>query len=382
MRICVIPPDQKPLHPDHISSGQEKVARDQAELLVQLGHQVDLWSVDTSDLLTSYYFSHRLIKEVKPRSFFNSKRPNPQVSQKRAWCKQIVDDYDLFVVHTDSSVFLKELVKLGAGPRIISFIHAPFAGTMWGIGFNSGQGLVRANGGTVVAVSLRCKEIWNTWSANTKKRLEAGTMKVSRPDLLNLNLVHDKLVTHVVCPQFSKLPVDAPLAKCDGKPAVLSRIAPEKKIHLAFGNGVKFIVREDNADYYEKIKDGLRQEDVRRNYSHARSLDELSQATVLLSTWTDETSGINAFEAAERGVPSILCVDSKAHASAEFLPPWGYMTIPCTKVAIKEALANLPENWATTEYAENLAHHMRTKWDANAYKMRLDHLINTRNSNV
>jgi hypothetical protein len=128
VRICILPPDQRPAELGRLSSGQERVARDQAKLLSQFGYDVDYWTPETQSDLSPEVKSHKIMRNVRPRSAFSSSRPNPQIAPKKAWCQEHFNKYDLFLCHVDSTVLLKELVKLGAGPKIISFIHAPFAG--------------------------------------------------------------------------------------------------------------------------------------------------------------------------------------------------------------------------------------------------------------
>ena len=374
MRICIIPPDQKAAHPDHISSGQERVARDQARLLAQAGHQVDYWTVNTEHDLSPLGFTHRIMEDIQPRVFFNSSRPNPQTKPKREWCRQHYTKYDIFLCHTDSSVFLKELVRLGVGHRIISFIHAPFAGTMWGIGFNSGQGRARWGGATIVAVSERCKNHWNKWSSSTKKRLESHDPGyISRPDLLNKDVVFEDFVTEVLCPQYSTT-TDEVLHGSTG-PLVLSRIAAEKKIHIAFGLEATFVCRSDNKKYLEKIQGKLKTEIFHVDRPYSECMDYLRHSSVLLSTWTDETSGINAFEAAERGVPVILCESGAPHASREFLPDWAFITCEDNHAALAEALSKVPTEWKTMAFRRKLAEHMRSVWSEAAYSKKLNDLV-------
>lgn len=376
MRICVIPPDQKTAHTEHISSGQERVARDQARLLARAGHHVDYWTVNTSNNLSSLGFNHRVMYDVQPRAFFNSHRPNPQTRQKKQWCKENIDNYDIFLCHTDSSTFLKEFARLGVGHRVISFIHAPFAGTMWGIGFNSGQGRAKWAGATIATVSERCRSHWNKWSRTTRQRLLGPSPgKISRPDLLNSDVVHEEFVTRVLCPQFSTVTAD--VLPASSGPIVLSRIAPEKKIHIAFGTGSTFVCRKDNKKYFEKLETKFSNESFLFDLPYSDCMEHLRTAQLLISTWKDETSGINAFEAAERGVPVILCEEAGSpHASRDFLPPWGFITCEDNATSLKDALNSVPKEWSTMRFRQALADHTRKNWGETNYSKALNKLVN------
>lgn len=372
MKICVIPPDQREPHPAHVTSGQERVARDQARLLVQAGHHVDYWTVQTDNDLSVLGFNHEVMPNVYPRAYFDTDRPPPQLAQKKAWVQQHAADYDIFLVHADSTVFLKELTREGYAHRVISFIHAPHAGTTWGDGFHSGQGRAKWDGATIVAVSQRCADHWNKWSAQMHARLKGG-LKWTRPDLINLDIVHERLVTEVLCPQFSSC--TDKVKPSNGRPVVLSRISKEKALHRAFGVGATFIVRSDDPEYEESVAQDLKHEKVLRDLPHAECMKRLAEAHVLISTWTEETSGINAFEAAERGVPVILCENVIPHASRDFLPEWAYITCEPTENGVRAALERLPKEWGTIEFRQRLASHMRLVWTEAAYQKKLNALV-------
>lgn len=372
MKICVLPPDKHVPLLDHISSGQERVARDQAIILAEAGHKVDYWTVETNSDLSPLGFNHRIIPNVKARACFES--TNAQLTPKRAWAQARALQYDMILAHVDSSSFLKELVKPGAGPRILSFIHTPQAGTFWGDGFISGQGRAKWAGATVATVSTRCQDHWNKWCASTRERLKMGTFPDHRPDLVNLETAQSPLITEVLCPQFSVL--TSPVKPVTIGPLVLSRLDKAKSIHRAFNTGTTFVVRTDDLSYQTTIQDQLDQETVFLDKPHLTCMELLSAASVLISTWTEETSGINAFEAAERGVPVILCENGIPHASRDFLPDWAYRVCKPSEVGVREALANMPAEWSTLAFRKRLAAHMRTQWSKEVYAKKLLKLVN------
>ena len=375
-KILIIPPDQKSSFINRITSGQEKVARDQALLLTQMGHTVTYLTVDGLEDLSILGFTHLRMNDVKPRSFFNSNRPNPQIAPKKVWCEKIAKmDFDFIILHSDSTVFAKELCKLGLGPKIISFIHNPFAGSMYGIGFNSGQGRVKASGGMIVAVSQRCQQIWNNWHVGMRKRLLSGEMSVTRPDLINLDLFFDNFIEDVFIPQLSILDNRPIELKPTLTGVVLARIAEEKQIHRVFGYDLSFVCSEDNETYYHKILGKLNKENVYLNHSHSDAMQILGRHEFLVSTWANETSGINAFEAAERGLPSILIVDGSTHASEEFLPSWAYLKCNLKTQNFRDKLFSRPPEWATSEFRQRLASHMRKEFPSKDYSIRLVALL-------
>jgi len=371
MKICVLPPDKHAPHLRHISSGQERVARDQAIILAEAGHQVDYWTVETDSDLSSLGFNHRILPGVKARAGSTSS----YLAHKKAWAQEHALSYDLILSHVDSSGIVKELVRQGVGPRILSFIHTPQAGTYWGDSFNSGQGRVKWAGGTIASVSARCQKHWNKWSANTRERLRIGEFPDHRPDLVNLETVQSPLITHVLCPQFSIL--TSPVKHATTGPLVLSRLDSSKAIHLAFNTGVTFVVRTDDLKYQATIQDQLDQETVYLDQPHSTCMELLSTASVLISTWTEETSGINAFEAAERGVPVILCENGTPHASRDFLPTWAYLTCKPSEAGVKDALSKIPAEWTTLAFRKKLAAHMRTTWSKEAYAKKLLKLVSS-----
>jgi len=377
MRICIIPPDQNAAENLHISSGSERIARDQALALAQAGHTVHYWTPETQGIITTFApAQHHIMHNIQPRAAFHSHRPNPQTRQKRQWCKAVLHDYDIFLCHTDSTTFLKELVKLGAGAKIISSIDCPFAGTLYGIGINSGHGRAKAAGATIITLSERNKIHWNKWSRTTRQRLIGPSPgKISRPDLLNRDCVHEEFITRVLCPQFSTTVAD--VRPASSGPIVLSRIAPEKKIHIAFGIGATFVCRRDNKKYFESIKEKFSKETCVLDATYDDCMEHLRGAQLLISTWKDETSGINAFEAAERGVPVILCEEAGSpHASRDFLPPWGFITCEDNATSLKDALNSVPKEWSTMRFRQALADHTRKNWGETNYSKALNKLVN------
>ena len=104
-------------------------------------------------------------------------------------------------------------------------------------------------------------------------------------------------ITEVVCPQFSVL--TSPVQEAEIGPVVLSWLDPPKKIELAFGHEITFVLRSDNKDYAEKLRSRLEREEHYLDLLHQTCMDVLAATGVLISTWTEESSGINAFEAAE-----------------------------------------------------------------------------------
>lgn len=373
MKICIIPPDKEPAYLDRITSGQERVARDNAKFLTELGYNVDYLLFSGSEILEG--FNCREIP-IKPRSLAtskNPKRPNPQTTEKRRWIEQHHDEYDLFICHADSTVMLKELVKCGRGTHIISFIHNQLAGTMWGIGFNSGQGRARHAGGKIIAVSERCKNHWNRWSSGHAARFRSGlNNNISRPDLLNSSVVFDELVSEIFCPQVATTSTN-PLPGL--KPVVLARIAKDKRLDLAFALGVKFICCKDDMNYFQKVEKKLLKEEVVLDRSWEECMKELATASVLISTCPTESSPISVFEAAERGVPAILVEDRMPHGAREFLPDWAYVTCSDNHASLQVALASIPEEWRTMEFRNRLQQWMLQHWGADAYKLRLQKLI-------
>jgi len=92
----------------------------------------------------------------------------------------------------------------------------------------------------------------------------------------------------------------------------------------------------------------------------------------LISTWKDETSGINAFEAAERGVPVILCEEARSpHASRDFLPPWAVISCEDNAPSLQAALSAVPAEWSTMRFRQRLATHMRESFSKEKYAKEL-----------
>jgi hypothetical protein len=59
--------------------------------------------------------------------------------------------------------------------------------------------------------------------------------------------------------------------------------------------------------------------DFRWNQPYGRIMDSFSQAKACLITWPDETFGLTAFEAAQKGVPSIIFHKGEPNCTREFL---------------------------------------------------------------
>lgn len=369
MKICILPPDQKEPVLGHFTSGQERVARDQADILRRLGHDVDYWTVETKTRLGPH---HKIMPNVRARSSFANPRGSGQVKAKKAWCEQWFDKYDLFLSHTDSGTVMKELTKLGVAPKIISFIHCNFAGTQWGIHFNSAHAVSRANGGKVVAVSERTKEHWNRWSRNTKGRMKQPHWKFTRPDLLHDGLVFEEYIKDVFLCQYATQtgPVNP-----GEYPIVLSRIAAAKKPHIAAGLEAIFLLRSDEKKYRAEIKKRLAAETVLIDLPYDECMDILSSASFLISTWTEEASSLAVFEAAERGIPSIVCERGLKAGCREYLPEWAYICCTDTEKAVHEAVSKIPDEWFTMEFREKLASYMRSNFSLSAYEERLEKII-------
>jgi glycosyltransferase involved in cell wall biosynthesis len=137
---------------------------------------------------------------------------------------------------------------------------------------------------------------------------------------------------------------------------VLSRLSPEKNLSSTLGLGLTFIVRLDARNYDLDLSG----ESCLLDAPYEDCMERLRSAAFLVSTWTDETYGLNALEAAERGVPVILCEDDKPHASRTFLPEWGYLTCAPTPEGVRDAISRIPWEWRTLAFRERLAAYMRT----------------------
>lgn len=291
----------------------------------------------------------------KARSAFSDRRGSGQVHLKKKWVAENHVNFSNFIFRGDSSTLLKELCKNDRGADIEVQLHADYTGTQWGIGLNSGMGLAKTHGAKVVANTSRLADAWNKWHKSTRDRFLAGTAKSSRPDLLGLHVLHDPFVDFIrpsVKCTYTQAVQEAVLPGC-----VLARMAQVKRLDLALGLGLTYIT-----SHVDAFRIDLTGEEVVLNQSHAVAMEVLASSAFLVSTWGAETFGINAFEAAERGVPVILCEDGQPHASRSFLPEWAYITCASTPDAVKAAIAAIPSEWGTMEFRNRLSTFMRSSY--------------------
>jgi glycosyltransferase involved in cell wall biosynthesis len=216
------------------------------------------------------------------------------------------------------------------------------------------MGLAKTHGAHIVANSVRLAAAWDHWHKVTRDRFLAGTAKSSRPDLLGLHVLHDPFVDEIRPSIRSRLTTEVLPATEPG--VVISRMVPVKRLDLALRLGLTIITQ-----HVDDWRIDLNGEDVLLNAPHAEAMARLSKAEFLLSTWPAETFGINAFEAAERGVPVILCEDELPHASRSFLPDWGYITCEPSAAGVRDAISRIPKEWSTLAFRKKLAKYIRNE---------------------
>ena len=283
-----------------------------------------------------------------------------QVHLKRRWTAENHHRWDKFIYHGNSSTIIKELCKLGRGADIEAWTHCPDVMSTWAVNFNSGVGNVKAHGGKVIAVSHRLAAKWNWWHRYQIEREKTGR-SIVRNDLLNRSILFDPFIDEVRSPLGSTCKDPVKPATLPG--IVLSRMSAEKKIERAFGNGLNFVLATTSRNY----KPDLSGESVVLDAPYEECMSVLAESAFLVSTWEDETYGLNALEAAERGVPSILCEDPEPnkrwgflpHASRTFLPEWGYLTCHPSPEGVKDAISRIPKEWSTMEFRKKLAGYIR-----------------------
>jgi len=290
-------------------------------------------------------------------------RGNPQVTLRKNWVKENHHRFDRFIYHGNSSTIIKALCKEGRGADIEAWLHCPDVNSVWGFNFNSGVGLVKHKGGRVIAVSERLRLIWDAWHRYQIGREQTKRVLTS-PDLCNMTLLHDPFVDEVRFPLGSTCRDPVKPAALPG--IVLSRMAKEKKLERALGNGLNFMLSRVSRGYVLDTTG----ESVVFDQPWETCMEVLAESAFLVSTWEDETYGLNALEAAERGVPVILCEGVKPiprtttvlpHASRSFLPDWGYITCHPSPEGVKDAISRIPKEWTTLTFRRRLARYIREK---------------------
>jgi hypothetical protein len=349
MVTLVLGPNDNPPALGRFTSGLDRVAQHHA---TRLDHHLLTAEGDT--------IHPRQWKVGKANITYQHAKGSAQIHLKRKWVQEHHHLFDRFIFHGNSSTMLKELCKLGRGPDIEAWLHCPDVMSTWAVNFNSGVGMVKGHGGRVIAVSERLRARWDWWHRYQIGREKAGR-SIVRNDLTNLSVLHDPFVDEVRFPMESACTDEVKPATLPG--CVLARLAPEKQIERAFGNGLNFIVSKTARNY----QPDLSQESVVLDAPYEECMAALAESAFLVSTWEDETYGINALEAAERGVPVILCESPKVntrwgfqpHASRAFLPEWAYITCQPSADGVRTAIASMPREWMTLAFRQGLAAHMR-----------------------
>lgn len=349
MKTLVIGPNDNPPRLGHYSSGLDRVAQEHAKCP---GHW--LLTTEGDDI------HPRQIKLGRANITFAKPKGAGEPHLRKRWTRENHEKFDKFIYHGNSSTIIKELCRLGRGADIEAWLHTPDVMSTWAVNFNSGVGLVKTCGGRVIAVSERLQKMWDWWHRYQIERERIGRCIV-RPDLLNSNILHDPFVDEVRSPLQSTYRGKVLPATLPG--IVLCRMAAEKKIERAFGNGLNFVLATTSRDY----RPDLSGESVLLDQPYETCMEVLAESAFLVSTWEDETYGLNALEAAERGVPVILCESQKEnprwgvlpHASRTFLPEWGYLTCEPSPEGVRDAISRIPPEWHTLEFRRRLARYIR-----------------------
>lgn len=350
MKTLVIGPNDNPPVKGRYSSGLDRVAQTHAA-------KEDHWLLTTE----GDDIHPRQVKLGKANITYAHAKGSSQLHLKRRWVQEHHHRWDRFIYHGNSSTIIKELCKLGRGQDIEAWTHCPDVMSTWAVTFNSGVGNVKAHGGKVIAVSERLRAMWDWWHRYQIERERIGR-NIARSDLLNRGILFDPFIDEVRAPLSSTY--RGPVLPATLPGIVLSRMSAEKKIERAFGNGLGFVLATTSRGY----RPDLSGESHVLDLPYEDCMSVLAESAFLVSTWEDETYGLNALEAAERGVPVILCEDPTInkrwgflpHASRTFLPDWGYITCHPSPEGVRDAIARIPAEWHTLEFRQRLADYTRT----------------------
>lgn len=212
-------------------------------------------------------------------------------------------------------------------------------------------------GGKIIFVSSRQRQLWI--------ELEH---RVSDTDFIK----NCPVITHCV---FKDGP-DPDYSLEKSYPLILGRADPEKKILETlkyYKNPINYVLYVDNEEYFSQIKKMSHPDSTYTlNASRNQVNEMIDRSTFLISTLSKESSGLNAFEALERGCPIVLINDSRPHASNEFAQTAYGACINMKNRDFKTF--SQPANWLDPDFRRSTRDKMRV-YTKEAYAEKLKSIV-------
>lgn len=311
LNILVIADNYVPLLKDKVMGGAERVLMEQVDVLEKFGHDIivicpkdsnlnSMWSID--EFSKNYY----LKDGVKPPRNLN------QLTIKAIDALTQMDTKpDLIINHHKQASVIKHLATLAGKFKIVSHIHnAPIFGMLSVATNNAYLELARA-GGINLGVSGWCTRVNNQMTPHC---------------------VTDTLIMQIARERFQvKEPTIQSIA--------ISRFVDIKNLHWyasllkeekVTGNLVGYVEDQNDKYWNSTLKDLVQNQPFwKSDLNYQQTMDLLASSLVYVQTCHLETSSCTQFEAAQRGVPSIVCTKRNGHGSFEgsFLPELAYLEV-------------------------------------------------------
>lgn len=333
IKILIVGQFENPITPGWFAGGTERAEQLQASTLANIGHDVTLATLPTQ------YVPH------KYSLYFID--PTKNAPQNCAAIADMARSFDLVISHAKRPGTIKHLAVI---PNVHHVLHVmPSIFGMVGLGIMEGMYLGYQNGHTVYCVSeYHRAETLNYM--HTRKAFKGQWFEIdSRP--------FPQLVTerrYTIQPNLHRT-----------NPVAIGRMHPEKQLDLARDAGFTIYATQPDPQFPE----------ARTGLSYRVIMSQLARAGVNISTWPSETMGRTPFEAACRGVPSVIHSKKGKHASTEYLPTWAYSVVDSHRVRrpmIVEMIkgAAVPLQIMEDSKRQQLANHM---WDRyNPYQHQKD----------
>lgn len=301
MKILMIGDGYVPITDTKVFGGAEKVTLDMAYALKNAGHEV-IMSLPSDSELSDFKV---LEWDTPSKLVFQDKgeKPPRNINQK---AKDAIDSalqnysFDLIINHNKQPSVIRHVADKNL-PKLAYIHNGPQFGLL-SVNTNEAYKYFSQHNGYTLGVSGWCK------------RMNNSCVKDCCDDVNIIQIAKEKF--EAVTPIYPNM--------------TIGRFINWKNIHwgvwLAAETGgvvAGYSEKEDDPYYVATIKDKL--SEVKHYYNRApfkQIMGLLAQTEFFIQTSCMETSGCTQFEAAQRGVPSIVCTKRNKHASYEesYLP--------------------------------------------------------------
>lgn len=303
MNILIIDDHYSTQYKNKYESGVHKVSRSLAQILSAI-HNVTFYTYGGGDHITDESFKHVQSSLLPAYYYEEGEKPKNYNQISYEEIEQLIEanNFDLIISNAYRNAYILKKQKDWKVPNFV-IVHGNAIGGLMDINLAKLYHDVNA-----IAVSQYCYDHWHTRFAKAKPEF--------MPVLAGYFCFQYEKEQPTILPASDYVQI---IGRCDGlkKP----HIGIEATL-LTKNNCKAFLTRQEfydkgNEYYNKRIAKFGDNERVELNFSRPYNevMESLRSARFLISTWTDESSGIVALEAAIRGIPVILNTKNDKHAS-------------------------------------------------------------------